>query len=91
MKTADCKTLPEVAAQFRSLVNPRRWLVRRRGSKRIPIDAAALAASGLRWRNVSGRKLNLSVQQDQSLIGGIPRRGGVMKFLTPPVKAAWNK
>lgn len=37
----------------------------------FPIDAAALAALGTSLEKRFGRKLNLSVQQDQSLIGGI--------------------
>ena len=63
--------LPEVAAQFRALVN------RRSGSSdavvhsAFPMDAAALAEVGSALEKRFGRKLNLSVQQDDSLIGGI--------------------
>lgn len=63
--------LPEVAAQFRALVN------RRNGSSdavvhsAFPLDAAALADLGGALEKRFGRKLNLSVQLDESLIGGI--------------------
>jgi F-type H+-transporting ATPase subunit delta len=65
------QALPEVAAQFRGLVN------RVAGSSdavvhsAFPIDAAALAELGTTLEKRFGRKLNLSVQPDQSLIGGI--------------------
>ncbi|MFT3813261.1 MAG: F0F1 ATP synthase subunit delta [Acidovorax sp.] len=63
--------LPEVAAQFRALVN------RQSGSSdavvhsAFPLDAAALADLGATLEKRFGRKLNLSVQQDESLIGGV--------------------
>ena len=63
--------LPEVAVQFRALVN------RRNGSSdavvysAFPMDAAALAEVGSALEKRFDRKLNLSVQQDNSLIGGI--------------------
>jgi len=63
--------LPEVAAQFRALVN------RRNGSSdavvysAFPMDGAALASVGDALQKRFGRKLNLSVQLDESLIGGI--------------------
>ena len=63
--------LPEVAEQFRALVN------RRNGSSdavvysAFPMDGAALADVGSALENRFGRKLNLTVQQDESLIGGI--------------------
>ncbi|MFN3439869.1 MAG: F0F1 ATP synthase subunit delta [Acidovorax sp.] len=63
--------LPEVAAQFRALVN------RRSGSSdavvysAFPMDSAALSEVGAALEKRFGRKLNLAVQQDESLIGGI--------------------
>ena len=63
--------LPEVAVQFRALVN------RRSGSSdavvysAFAMDAAALAEVGSALEKRFGRKLNLTVQQDESLIGGI--------------------
>ena len=63
--------LPEVAAQFRALVN------RQSGSSdavvysAFAMDSAALAELGVALEKRFGRKLNLSVQQDDSLIGGI--------------------
>ena len=63
--------LPEVAAQFRALVN------RRNGSSdavvysAYPMDSAALAEVGTALEKRFGRKLNLTVQLDESLIGGI--------------------
>ena len=63
--------LPEVAAQFRALVN------RRNGSSdavvysAFPVEATALADVSAALEKRFGRKLNLSVQLDESLIGGI--------------------
>ena len=63
--------LPEVATQFRALVN------RRNGSSdavvhsAFPMDSAALAAVSEALQKRFGRKLNLSAQLDESLIGGI--------------------
>ncbi|MBV7463048.1 MULTISPECIES: F0F1 ATP synthase subunit delta [unclassified Acidovorax] len=63
--------LPEVAAQFRALVN------RRNGSSdavvysAFPMDSAALSEVSAALEKRFGRKLNLAVQQDESLIGGI--------------------
>ena len=63
--------LPEVAAQFRALVN------RSSGSSdavvysAFPMDSAALDGLGASLEKRFGRKLNLTVQQDESLIGGI--------------------
>lgn len=63
--------LPEVAAQFRVLMN------RSSGSSdavvhsAFAMDAAALAEVGVVLEKRFGRKLNLSVQLDESLIGGI--------------------
>ncbi|WP_027016428.1 F0F1 ATP synthase subunit delta [Comamonas composti] len=65
------QALPEVVAQFRSLVN------RAAGSSdavvhsAFPIDAGALAELGATLEKRFGRKLNLTVEQDQSLIGGV--------------------
>ena len=61
--------LPEVAAQFRALVN------RRNGSSdavvysAFPMDSAALSEVGAALEKRFGRKLNLAVQLDVSLIG----------------------
>ena len=63
--------LPEVAEQFRALVN------RQSGSSdavvysAFAMDSAALAELSVSLEKRFGRKLNLSVQQDDSLIGGI--------------------
>ena len=63
--------LPEVASQFRALVN------RRNGSSdavvysAFPMDSAALSEVSAALEKRFGRKLNLAVQQDESLIGGI--------------------
>ena len=63
--------LPEVAAQFRDLVN------RRNGSSdaivysAVTMDAAALAEVSVALEKRFGRKLNLSARLDESLIGGI--------------------
>ena len=63
--------LPEVASQFRTLVT------RRNGSSdavvysAFPMDSAALSEFSAALEKRFGRKLNLAVQQDESLIGGI--------------------
>ena len=63
--------LPEMAAQFRALVN------RRNGSSdavvysAFPMDSAALSEVSAALEKRFGRKLNLAVQLDESLIGGI--------------------
>lgn len=65
------QALPEIAAQFRALVN------RSHGSSdavvysAFPLDAAALTSLGATLEKRFGRKLNLSVQQDETLIGGV--------------------
>ena len=63
--------LPEIAAQFRALLN------RSNGSSdavvysAFPLDAGALADLGISLEKRFGRKLNLSVELDESLIGGV--------------------
>ena len=63
--------LPEVAAQFRALVNSRSGSYDAVVHSAFPMDAAALADVSAALEKRFGRKLNLSVQQDDSLIGGI--------------------
>ena len=63
--------LPEVAVQFRGLVN------RLNGSSdaivysAFPVETAALADIGTALEKRFGRKLNVSVQIDETLIGGV--------------------
>ena len=65
------EALPEMAAQFRALVN------RTNGSSdavvysAFAMDSAALGELGVALEKRFGRKLNITVQQDDSLIGGI--------------------
>ena len=65
------EALPEIATQFRALVN------RQSGSSdavvysAFAMDASALADLGASLEKRFGRKLNFRVQQDESLIGGI--------------------
>lgn len=65
------EALPEIAAQFRALVN------RQGGSSDAVVyspfemDAAALSELGVSLEKRFGRKLNLSVQRDEALIGGV--------------------
>lgn len=65
------EALPEIANQFRALVN------RQSGSSdavvfsAFAMDASALADLGASLEKRFGRKLNFRVQQDESLIGGI--------------------
>ena len=65
------QALPEVAAQFRSLVNRAGGSSDAVVQSAFPIDAAALAELGATLEKRFGCKLNLSVQQDPSLIGGV--------------------
>ena len=65
------QALPEVAVQLRALVN------RARGSSdavvfsAFPIDADALSSLSTTLEQRFGRKLNVNVQQDPTLIGGV--------------------
>ncbi|GAB1384941.1 F0F1 ATP synthase subunit delta [Melaminivora sp.] len=63
--------LPEIAAQFRALVNQSRGSSDAVVHSAFPIAADMLAQLGATLEQRFGRKLNLSVQQDESLIGGI--------------------
>ena len=65
------EALPEAAVQFRALVN------RNSGSSdaivysAFPVDSTMLADLSTSLEKRFGRKLNLTLQQDESLIGGI--------------------
>ena len=63
--------LPEVAAQFRSLVNSKSGSSDAVVFSAFPIADAALAELGASLEKRFGRKLNLTVKQDDSLIGGV--------------------
>ncbi|PWW45539.1 F0F1 ATP synthase subunit delta [Melaminivora alkalimesophila] len=65
------QVLPEIATQFRALVNQQNGSSDAIVYSAYPIDEAAL--SGLRdaLERRFGRRLNLSVQADESLIGGV--------------------
>lgn len=63
--------LPEIAAQFRALKNAQGGSSDAVVYSAFPIDAAALAEVGQALEKRFGRKLNLTVQEDSSLIGGI--------------------
>ncbi|XAH24175.1 F0F1 ATP synthase subunit delta [Xylophilus sp. GW821-FHT01B05] len=63
--------LPEVAKQFRALKNAQGGSSDAVVYSAFPIDAAALAELGQALQKRFGRQLNLSVQQDSALIGGV--------------------
>ena len=63
--------LPEAAAQFRSLVNSKSGSSDAVVYSAFPIEDAALAELGASLEKRFGRKLNLTVKQDDSLIGGV--------------------
>lgn len=63
--------LPEVAAQFRSLVNSKSGSSDVVVYSAFPIEDAALAELGATLEKRFGRKLNLTVKLDESLIGGV--------------------
>lgn len=63
--------LPEVAAQFRVLVNASTGVSDALIVSAYPLDAAQLADTVATLEKRFGRKLNATVQVDESLIGGI--------------------
>ncbi|RLJ38210.1 F0F1 ATP synthase subunit delta [Acidovorax sp. 106] len=65
------EALPEVAVQFRALVNGRTGSSDAVVHSAFPMDAAALADVSAALEKRFGRKLNLTAQLDASLIGGI--------------------
>lgn len=63
--------LPEIAAQFRALSNAQSGSSDATVYSAFPIEGDALAETKALLEKRFGRKLNVSVQQDASLIGGI--------------------
>ena len=63
--------LPVVAEQFRALKNAQGGTADAVVYSAFPIDASALADLSATLEKRFARKLNVSVQQDESLIGGI--------------------
>ena len=63
--------LPEVATQFRSMLNARSGTSDAVVYSAFPIAADQLGAVGTALEKRFGRKLNVTVQQDPDLIGGI--------------------
>ena len=63
--------LPEIAKQFRALANARSGSSDAVVQSAFPIGASELAQLGTTLEKRFGRKLQLTVEQDPSLIGGI--------------------
>jgi F-type H+-transporting ATPase subunit delta len=63
--------LPEIAAQFRALVNASTGVSDALIQSAFPLDAQQLADTVATLEKRFGRKLNATVQVDESLIGGI--------------------
>lgn len=63
--------LPEIAAQFRSLVNASKGSADATVYSAFPLDAAALADLRATLEKRFGRKLELFTKVDESLIGGV--------------------
>lgn len=63
--------LPEIATQFRALKNARNGSSDAVVYSAFPIGSDALAELGATLEKRFGRKLNVSVQQDPTLIGGV--------------------
>lgn len=63
--------LPEIAAQFRALVNARSGVSDATIYSAFALDAGQLADTCATLEKRFGRKLNATVQVDESLIGGI--------------------
>ncbi len=65
------KALPEMAAQFRALVNANSGVADATVFSAFPMDAAALSGLSGSLEKRFGRKLNLRVELDAELIGGV--------------------
>ena len=65
------QALPEMAVQFHALVNQRNGSSDAVVYSAFPLEAQALADLGATLQKRFGRKLNLSVQRDETLIGGV--------------------
>ena len=65
------QALPEIAVQFRVLVNRSQGTSDAVVYSAFPLDAGTLADVGATLEKRFGRKLNLSVQLDEALIGGV--------------------
>lgn len=65
------QVLPEIAAQFRTLVNQGKGSSDAIVYSAFPLDADALAELAATLQKRFARTLNLSVQTDESLIGGV--------------------
>ncbi|WP_294770242.1 F0F1 ATP synthase subunit delta [uncultured Rhodoferax sp.] len=65
------EVLPEIAALFRALKNAKSGLSDAVVYSAFPIDAAALAEVAVTLEKRFGRKLNVTVELDAELIGGI--------------------
>ncbi|MBE7941504.1 MULTISPECIES: F0F1 ATP synthase subunit delta [Ramlibacter] len=65
------QALPEVASQFRALKNAQAGASDAVVYSAFPIAADQLAALARKLETRFGRKLNLSVQEDAALIGGV--------------------
>jgi F-type H+-transporting ATPase subunit delta len=65
------KALPEMAAQFRALVNANSGVADATVYSAFPMDAAALSGVSGSLEKRFGRKLNLRVELDAELIGGV--------------------
>ena len=78
--------LPEIASQFRELKNSLGGSSDAVVHSAFPIDAAALGGVSAVLEKRFGRKLNVSVKEDPSLIGGIRVVVGD-EVLDPSVKA----
>ena len=65
------QVLPEIAAQFRALVNQGKGASDAIVYSAFPLDDGALAELAVTLQKRFGRTLHLSVQTDESLIGGV--------------------
>ena len=65
------EALPEIAAQFRALMNAQAGSSDAVVYSAFPIDASALAGLSAVLEKRFGRKLNVKVEQDAGLIGGV--------------------
>jgi F-type H+-transporting ATPase subunit delta len=63
--------LPEIASQFRTLVNDRGGVADARVVSAFPLDAAQQAALAKVLEKRFGRQLKVAVSVDESLIGGV--------------------
>ncbi len=68
--------LPQAAAEFRRLVDQRNGIVRATATSALPLDKSELAALTARLEQMTGGTVELAVETDPGLLGGLVVRVG---------------